>query len=126
MRPYRMSGHHSRRDLCRISSRRNPATGGDVNYIPPGLVFAVAFSPTLLGQRPCQTFAFAIVPVSLEQISLNGSVVNAAGKLQPDAEVDLIEGRVLHRTSNAKGEFARSYGVVAKWAALVVVELPPI
>jgi Carboxypeptidase regulatory-like domain len=53
------------------------------------------------------TFAFALVPVELEEVGVKGTVVTAAGKPpMPPAEVILVENRTRHRTfTNAKGEF---------------------
>lgn len=52
------------------------------------------------------TFAFALVPVELQEVGVKGKVATAAGKPMPAAEVILVEKGIKHRTfTNAKGEF---------------------
>ena len=72
--------------------------------------FASILPPNRSLQSNCpkcwSTFAFAIVPVTLEKFGVRGTVVSAAGKPLATAEVILVENQIKYRTfTNAKGEF---------------------
>jgi hypothetical protein len=53
-----------------------------------------------------KTFAFGLVPISDQEIAIDGTLQDAAGKPLPRAEVTLLANGTKHRTfTNAKGEY---------------------